>query len=92
MERNNNNTTLIPAFLKDMKKRFPVDVVEFGRWAGVFVLISAPGWAIWNATIFAEALQETVAIFWGNLISAGSFGVIIILLAEVVDKLRERRR
>ena len=87
MKRGSADVTIIPSFLKR-----PWDVVTLGRWAGVFVLASAFILGAWEAFGFyldgMTPFQSRILFFWTTLVSRGSFGVIIILLAELVDNLR----
>ncbi len=85
MERERNDVTLVPSFLK---KRW--DVVKLGRWAGVFVLASALLMGAWEASgLFSDNPPHLrILLFWTTLVTRGSFGVIIILLAELVHAMR----
>ena len=62
-----------------------------GRWAGVFVLLSSVALAIWDILISLDPpdLHLQVRIFLWTLVQIGGGGVIIILLAELVDRLGE---
>jgi hypothetical protein len=58
----------------------------------VFVIASAFLLGAWEAFgFYSEGItpfQNRILFFWTTLIGRGSFGVIIILLAELVDALR----
>lgn len=84
MERESKDVTLLPSLFKG-----PWDIVKLGRWAGSFVLISALVLAAWEAfglEIPAGQFSWRIRIFWRTLVQLGSWGVIIILLAELVDR------
>jgi hypothetical protein len=84
MERERREEPLTPSFFKG-----PWNIVTLGRWAGVFVLASALALAIWDILIspVPPDLHLQVRIFMWTLVQIGSWGVIIILLAELVDRL-----
>ena len=81
MKRERNHVTLMPSFLKDRW-----DVVKLGRWAGVFVLACALFMGAWEASglLSDNPPHLRILFFWTTLVTRGSFGVIIILLAELV--------
>ena len=83
MERESREQPLISLFLE---KR---DVARFGRWVGIFVLISARALAVWEVadSVGPTPLSLLVRLFWLRLVGIGSWGVIIILLAELADRL-----
>ena len=64
------------------------DVARWGRWAGIFVLISALALAIWEVAGSGGStpLSIQVRVFWLRLVGIAPWGVIIILLAELVDR------
>jgi hypothetical protein len=81
-ERYSKQVTLIPSFLRQKW-----DVVSLGRLIGSFVLGSAVVLAFWQAIGFSGGeLQMSFFLFWNTLIGIGSWGVFIILLAELVDR------
>jgi hypothetical protein len=84
MEREGREESLTPYFVKG-----PLNIVTLGRWAGVFVLLSAVALAIWDILIspVPPDLHLQVRIFMWTLVQIGSWGVIIILLAELLDRL-----
>lgn len=90
MERERREDTLIPSFAKR-----PWNVVKLGRWAGVIVLLSAPVLAVWETVYFHvlgdSSVQTTspyfLIPFLSALVSRGVWGVVIILLAELVDRM-----
>ena len=84
MEPERREESLTPSFFKG-----PWDVVTLGRWAGVFVLLSALVLAIWDILIPSGPPEPylQVRIFMWTLAQIGSWGVVIILLAEIVDRL-----
>jgi hypothetical protein len=84
MERESREESLTPSFVKG-----PWNIVTPGRWAGVFVLVSALALALWDILIPTGPpdLHMQVRIFMWTLVQIGSWGVIIILLAELVDRL-----
>lgn len=68
-----------------------VDVVTLGRLAGVLVLLSALGLAIWFAVdtgfpgdVFSFRFR--MQRFWSTLVGMGWGGVALILLAEIADR------
>ncbi len=70
-----------------------LDVVALGRVAGVLVLLSALGLAIWFAvdTGFPSdfmSFRMRMQRFWSTLVGVGWGGVALILLAEIADRLR----
>ena len=81
-ERYSKQVTLIPSFLRQKW-----DVVSLGRLIGSFVLGSAVVLALWQAIGFSGGeLQMSFFLFWNTLVGIGSWGVFIILLAELVDR------
>jgi hypothetical protein len=92
MQRERREDALIPSFVKG-----PWEVVKLGRWAGVFVLLSAPVLAVWETVYFHvlgdSSVQATSPYFIISFISAlvgrGVWGVVIILLAELVDRMTD---
>ena len=81
MDRERGQEPLLPFLEKQW------DVVRLGRWAGIFVLISALALAIWEAAeLWPGDISLQVRFFWSRLVGIGSWGVIIILLAELVDR------
>jgi hypothetical protein len=92
MERKRKEGSLIPSIVKS-----PWDVVKLGRCAGVFVLLSAPVLAVWETLSFLIFGDNPVQVtspyfiipFLTSLIDKGVWGVIIILLAEFVDRMTD---
>jgi hypothetical protein len=92
MEQKRREDTLIPSIVKS-----PWDVVKLGWWAGVFVLLSAPVLAVWETLYFPILGDNSVQVtspyfiipFLTSLIDKGVWGVIIILLAELVDRMTD---
>jgi hypothetical protein len=92
MERERREDTLIPSFFKG-----PWDVVKLGRWARVFVFLSALALAVWETLYFHVFVDSAIpssgtVIFFAfltTLLQRGSWGVVIILLAELVDRVSE---
>ncbi len=92
MQRARREDTIIPSFA-----RGPWNVVKLGRWAGVIVLLSAPVLAVWETVYFHmlgdSSVQSTspyfIIPFLTALIGQGVWGVIIILLAELVDRMTD---
>lgn len=87
MDQETNDVSIIPSHLKK-----GWDVVRLGRWAGVFVLASALVFGAWDPFFFGgrgESLELRIFFFWRSFVGTGSFGVIIILLAELVNRLRD---
>jgi hypothetical protein len=86
MERESREESLTPSFFKGSW-----NIVMLGRWAGVFVLLSSVALAIWDILISLDPpdLHLQVRIFLWTLVQIGGGGVIIILLAELVDRLGE---
>ena len=79
----------MPTFLYD-------DAAQLARWAGIFVIVSAVGLGIWQAVDFSgppgsAGFQFKVLMFWRSLVSVGSFGVIILLLTELLRRLPRDR-
>ena len=63
------------------------DVVRLARWAGVAVLASAVGLAIWTVVDSPYSPPGgNVRIAWQVLVQVGWGGVVIILLAEFIDR------
>ena len=84
MERDSSKATLVPSFLRE-----GWDVVKLGRLAGAFVLASALTLAAWEVAMFpGDELSIKIYAFWRTLVQVGSFGVIIILLAELAGRLQ----
>jgi hypothetical protein len=80
-ERYSKQVILIPSFLRQKW-----DVVSVGRLIGSFVLGSSLPLAIWEAILFGGG--ELPVIFYTifrTSIGIGVWGVVIILLAELVD-------
>lgn len=87
IEPYSQQATLTPSFL-----RRPWDVVTVGRLIGSFVLGSAVALGIWEAILFGGGdLPESFYGFWRTFIDIGSWGVVIILLSELVDRVRVNR-
>jgi hypothetical protein len=95
MEREHREEPLIPSFFKGSW-----DVVKLGRWAGVFVFLSALALAVWETFIFvllnnSDPTPDLIQVqlffsgAWRTLVQLGSLGVVIILLAELVDRVSE---
>ena len=89
MEQYRREDPLIPEFLKGRR-----GLVWFARATGIFFLISALVLSIWQVVGFSEQFPERsefswlqVYLIWQNLVARLPWGVIIILLAEVVDRL-----
>jgi hypothetical protein len=77
-----NQATLTPSFL-----RGPWDIVTVGRVIGSFVLGSAVVLAIWEVILFGGGdLPVSFYSFWRTFIDIGVWGVVIILLSELVDR------
>jgi hypothetical protein len=75
-----------------LNRRRGWNVVVLARWAGVAVLASAVGLAIWTWVDFPGELLEggdrfRARLAWQTLVQLGWGGVVIILLAELVDRL-----
>ena len=62
------------------------DVVRLARWAGVAVLASAVGLAIWTVVDSPDHFPGNVRFAWQILVHVGWGGVVIILLAELIDR------
>ena len=63
------------------------DVVRLARWAGVAVLASAVGLAIWTVMDSPYVPPGgNVRFAWQVLVQVGWGGVVIILLAELIDR------
>jgi hypothetical protein len=89
MERERREDTLIPSIFKSSW-----DVVKLGRWAGVFVLLSAPVLTVWETVYFHILGDSSVQVspyfiipFLTSLVGKGVWGIVIILLAELVDSM-----
>jgi hypothetical protein len=75
----------------------PWSAVKLGRWAGVIVLLRAPVLAVWETVYFHmlgdSSVRSTspyfIIPFLTALIGQGVWGVIIILLAELVDRMTD---
>jgi hypothetical protein len=82
IEQYSKQVTLIPSFFREKW-----DIVTLGRLIGSFVLGSAVVLALWQGIGFSGGeLQMSFFLFWNTLIGIGSWGVFIILLAELVDR------
>jgi hypothetical protein len=92
MERERREESPIPSFTKG-----PWDVVKLGRWAGVFVFLSALVLAVWETLYFHVFVDSGIPssgtviffAFLSTLLQRGSWGVVIILLAELVERMTD---
>ena len=69
------------------------DLPTLGRWAGIIVLVSAVGLAVWDAVDLGPGhggvdLSFQLRIAWSRFIGIGAWGVMIVLLAELVEWLQ----
>ncbi len=70
------------------------DMPMLGRWAGALVIASGLVLAFLNAVDFPATFDSQgslgirLRVFWTQFVKIGSWGVIIVLLAELVDVLR----
>jgi len=65
-------------------------LVTLGRWAGFFTIASALALGVWQTMIVADrtplSLDLIVFTLWRAIIEIAPWGVIIILLAEIADR------
>ena len=71
------------------------DLPTLGRWAGIIVLASAVGLAVLDFVDLGQPghggrgdLNFQLRIAWSRFIGIGVWGVMIVLLAEVVESLQ----
>ena len=67
------------------------DMVRVARWIGGFIVLSGVVLALWGLILpaFRPPLNARLQIFWGALIAPAWTGVVIILLAELVERTRK---
>ena len=83
---------------KQVTIKVPGNVVALCRWAGIFVLVSAVVLAIWTAfdptVLYANSDTGDISglsqirVFWQTLVELGWPGIAIVLLGELVERLR----
>ena len=79
-----------------MKEEIPwwrEDLPTLGRWAGIIVLASAVGLGLWDTQDLGPGHGEVdlsfkLRIAWSRFIGIGAWGVMIVLVAEVVEQLQ----
>ena len=76
-----------------------LDVVKLARWTGLFIIVSSLVLALWlliDPTVgFAgvgPSFDGRIRGFWGALITPAWTGVAIIVLAELVDRMRSSQK
>lgn len=66
-------------------------VVTLGRWAGFFTIASALALGVWQTIIVADqtplGLDLKIFTLWRAVMQIAPWGVVIILLAEIADRL-----
>ena len=76
-----------------LEKGQDLDVVKLARWVGLFILVSSLILAIWMlfSPLFAPGVSFTtrIRLFWGALITPTWTALAILLLAEMVDRVRK---